>query len=243
MRKIYSFILLSVLLVSCSLTATENAPTASLPLIGTHTQTPLPIISTPTLLTETSIPTLIPPCLPTPTPYAKSDKSMLGVWRVRHDVEREELHCRSRLWFNGWKKLRGLPETVRIQGGNGTVILSDAWVKFLDRLNTQDAQRFLRKDQNGWLNRGSFPQMEQLTFGGNYVVVTRIVGHKAYIKSFSNAAQPPASGPNTLIQTFSVVYTDGTWEMSTPVGIVYTLIIADSRDGALWIDLEDLIRP
>jgi hypothetical protein len=167
---------------------------------------------------------------------------MLGIWRVRHDVEREELHCRSRLWFDGWKKLRGLPETVRINGGRGTVILSGAWVKFLDSLNTQDAQRFLRKEQNGWLNRGAFPQVEQLTFGGNYVEVTRIVGHKAYIKSFNNADPPPASGPNTLIQTFSVVYTDGTWEMSTPVGAVYTFIIASPHDGALWIDIENLIR-
>jgi hypothetical protein len=168
---------------------------------------------------------------------------MLGIWRVRHDVEREELHCRSRLWFDGWKKLRGLPETVRLQGGRGTVPLSDAWVRFLDNLNTQDAQRFLRKEQSGWLNHGPFPKMEQLTFGGNYVEVTRIAGHKAYIKSFNNADQPPASGPNTLIQTFSVVYTNGTWEMSTPVGVVYTFILANPNDGALWIDLENLIRP
>ena len=243
MRKIFSFTLFSVLLVSCGPTVTENPPTATPPPTRTHTVTPFPIVSTPTVTTEMLTPTLIPPCLPTSTPYAKSDKSMLGIWRVRHDVEREEMHCQSRLWLDSWKKLRGLPETVRIHGGRGTVILSDAWVRFLDNLNTQDAQRFLRKGQNGWLNNGAFPQFEQLTFGGNYVVVTRIVGHKAYIKSFNNADQPPASGPKTLIQTFSVVYTDGTWEMATPVGAVYTFIIANHDDGVLWIDLDNLIRP
>jgi hypothetical protein len=173
---------------------------------------------------------------------------MLGIWRVRHDVERVEWNCRARLWYEDWKKLRGLPETVRIQGGKGTVFLSDRWVDFLDSLNTQEAQRFLRRQGNGWLNGGPFPKMEQLTFGGNYVEVTRIEGHKAYIRTFNNADHPPSAadpiiGNNTLIQTFSVVYTDGSWEMAAPAGPVYTLIIANPQDGELWIDIDNLIRP
>jgi hypothetical protein len=173
---------------------------------------------------------------------------MLGIWRVRHDVEREELNCQSRLWFDGWKKLRGLPETVRIHGGKGTVFLSDKWVDFLDGINTKEAQRFLRKERSGWLNSGPFPKMEQLTFGGNYVEVTHIDGHKAYIKTFNNADHPPSTsdpiiGNNTLIQTFSVVYSDGSWEMATPVGPVYTFIIANRNEDELWIDINNLIRP
>jgi hypothetical protein len=85
--------------------------------------------------------------------------------------------------------------------------------------------------------------MEQLTFGGNFVDVTRIEGNKAFIKAYNNAAAPSNdTGPNILIQTFSVVYTDGSWEMKTPVGVIYTFIIANPDDGPLWIDINDLIR-
>ena len=60
--------------------------------------------------------TQTPPRLPTAAP-----SGLLGVWRVRHDVERERWDFKSRLWVEDWKKLRGLPETVRIHGGRGTV--------------------------------------------------------------------------------------------------------------------------
>ena len=143
--------------------------------------------------------------------------------------------------------MRGLPETVRIHGGRGTVELPPAWVEFLDGINTPDARRYLRKPQSGWLNYGPFPKMEQLTFGGNFVHVTRVKANKAYIQTFNIADDPPQRGPYTtepdpLIHTFSVVYTDGSWQMETPVGVVYTLIIANPKDGPLWIDIDDLIR-
>lgn len=183
---------------------------------------------------------------PSPLPSGTSTNP-LGIWRVRHDVERDEWNFKSRLWVEDWKKLRGLPETVRINGGRGTVTLPPAWVAFLDRINTPDAQRYLRKLQSGWLNYGPFPKMEQLTFGGNFVYVTKIKANRAYIKSFNTADAPPQRGPQTtepdpLIQTFSVVYTDGSWQMETPVGVVYTFIIASPNDGPLWMDIGDLIR-
>jgi hypothetical protein len=182
---------------------------------------------------------------PSATPATPT--SLLGIWRVRHDIERDEWGFKSRLWTKDWKKLRGLPETVRINGGRGTVELPPAWVKFLDRINTPDAQRYLRKLQSGWLNYGPFPKMEQLTFGGNFVYVTRVKANRAYIRTFNIANIPPQSGPQTkepdpVIQTFSVVYTDGSWQMETPVGMVYTFIIANPEDGPLWIDTDDLIR-
>src|SRR5689334_22144343 len=114
---------------------------------------------------------------PQPTPTLP-----LGLWRVRHDVERADLGYQSRLWQESGKKFRGLPETVRINGGRGTVELSPAWVEYLDRINTPEARDFLRKPQSGWLNYGPFPKMEQLTFGGDFVYVTRIDGQRAYIK-------------------------------------------------------------
>jgi len=184
---------------------------------------------------------------PQPNSPAATLTNPLGLWRVRHDVERDQWNFRSRLWTEDWKKLRGLPETVRINGGRGTVTLPPAWVEFLDRINTSDAQRYLRKLQSGWLNYGPFPKMEQLTFGGNFVYVTKIKANRAYIKSFNTADAPPQRGlqtatPDPLIQMFSVVYTDGSWQMETPVGVVYTFIIASPNDGPLWMDISDLIR-
>ena len=238
MRRIH-LLLFGFLLISCSAKA-EETPTAR-NTVGTPT--PLATSASTSTPAQQATSTIAPGCFNTPTPYAASDKNMLGVWRVRHDVERKDWNCRARLWMEGWKKLRGLPATVRINGGKGTVELSPAWVKFLDRINTPDAQRYLRKLQSGWLNYGPFPKMEQLTFGGNFVEVTRIEGNKAFIKSYNNADAPPdTTGPNTLIQSFSVVYTDGSWEMSTPVGTVYTFIIANPEDGELWIDIENLVR-
>lgn len=186
-------------------------------------------------------------CAETPDATPAAPTSLLGIWRVRHDVERDEWDFKSRLWAKDWKKLRGLPETVRIHGGRSTVELPPAWVEFLDRINTPDAQRYLRQPQSGWLNYGPFPKMEQLTFGGNFVYVTRVKANRAYIKTLNIADDPPERGPYTagpdpLIQTFSVVYTDGSWQMETPVGVVYTLIVANPEDGPLWIDIDDLIR-
>lgn len=236
------FFLTSFTLLACSATAIVETPT-----LHPASVTPTFTVVMPTLPLVSATPTLTF-CERTPTPSAASGKPLPGIWRVRHDVERTKWNCKARLWEADWKKLRGLPETVRINGGRGTVELSPAWVEFLDSINTPDAQRYLRKLQSGWLNYGPFPKMEQLTFGGNYVEVTHIKGNKAFIKSYNNADQPPKIDlatetlPNTLIQAFSVVYTDGSWEMFTPVGVAYTFIIANPQDGELWIDLENLVR-
>src|SRR5258706_274706 len=118
--------------------------------------------------------------------------------------------------------------------------------------NSPDAERFLRRLQNGWMNHGPFPKMEQLTFGGNFVYVYRVKGDKAFIRTFNNGDTPLGDGPdktnmynmthNPLIHLFSTVYRDGKWEMSAPVGLVFTLVIANPDDGPLWIDIHDLIR-
>jgi hypothetical protein len=251
------FLLFSLILMACSAGETPPLPAPSTLPAGptpapfpslppfTATTTPFPSI-TPVIQTLTPFPSITPitPYVETPTlpPPSATSRYPLGVWRVRHDVERPDLSFQSRLWVNGRKKLRGLPETVRINGGAGTVELAPAWVDFLDRINTADARRYLRKLQSGWLNSGPFPKMEQLTFGGNLVMVTHIVGNKAYILTFNNADAPPETAPDTLIQTFSVGYSDGSWEMSTPVGVAHTFLIANPDDGPLWIDVNNLIR-
>ena len=230
---------------------TPTALPSATAVIGTLTPTPsaVPTITrTPYPTITAFVQTLEPSAAPT---------DLTGIWRVRHDVERDTWGYKSRLWTLGWVQLHGLPETVRINGGQGEVVLSSAWVEFMDKINTAAAQRYLRREQTGWLNFGPFPKMEQLTFGGNYVYVTHVKGNKAYIRYWSNAITPPnldlyffqtptpTPGPleiNTLIQNFSVVYTDGTWEMTTPIGDVYTFIIANPSDGPLWIDISNLTR-
>ncbi len=263
-RNIAPFLII-LFLNACSATRILETP---LQPSATPIQTPTPLSSataviktlTPrpsatTTVTRTPFPTItafVPTLEPSATPTDPK-----GIWRVRHDVERNTWDYKSRLWSLGWTQLHGLPETVRINGGQGEVVLSPAWVEFMDKINTLAAQRYLRRQQTGWLNYGPFPKMEQLTFGGNYVYVTRVKGNKAFIRYWNNASTPPnldtyffqtptpVPGPlgiNTLIQNFSVVYTDGTWQMTTPIGDVYTFIIANPSDGPLWIDIANLTR-
>src|SRR5687767_3109582 len=185
------FLLISLIFVGCNASYIFEAPTPSatstvavptlLPSSSPTVATPTPS-STPTAEpSKTPFPSITPfpttQLTPTPTPT-----NPVGLWRVRHDVERDEWDFKARLWVKNWKKLRGLPETVRIGGGRSTVELTEEWVEFLDKINTPAAQRYLRKLQSGWLNYGPFPKMEQLTFGGNYVYVTEVKGNRAYIK-------------------------------------------------------------
>ena len=263
-RTLAAFVIV-LFLNACSATTLLETP---LQPSATSIQTPTPLLGAtaviPTLTPKPSASaTLTRTPFPTITAFVQTiEPSAIptdprGIWRVRHDVERDVWNYKSRLWSPGWIQLHGLPETVRINGGLGEVVLSPAWVEFMDKINTQAAQRYLRREQTGWLNYGPFPKMEQLTFGGNYVYVTRVKGNKAYIRYWSNTTTPPnldveffqtptpVPGPldlNTLIQTFSVVYTDGTWEMTTGIGNVHTFIIANPSDGPLWIDIANLTR-
>lgn len=263
-RNLAPFLII-LFLSACSATTsleTPLQPTATaiqtprlLPSATAVTETLTPLPSATVTLTRTPYPT-ITYVVQTLEPSATST-DLTGIWRVKHDVERDTWNYQSRLWTPGWIQLHGLPETVRINGGKGEVVLSPAWVEFMDKINSPAAQRYLRREQTGWLNYGPFPKMEQLTFGGNYVYVTRVKGNKAYIRYWSNAITPPnldiyffqtptpTPGPldlSTLIQNFSVVYTDGSWEMTTPIGDVHTFIIANPSDDPLWIDLSDLTR-
>lgn len=250
------FLLISLVLVGCNASSFFEAPTpGATSTVAAPTLQPssTPTVATPTpSTTPTAEPSKSP--FPTITPFPTAEltptatpTSPVGLWRVRHDVERDEWDFKARLWVKNWKKLRGLPETVRINGGRGTVELPEEWVEFLDKINTPAAQQYLRQLQSGWLNSGPFPKMEQLTFGGNFVYVTRVKGNRAYIKTFNIANAPPQRDPYTeepdpLIQFFSVVYTDGSWQMETPAGVAYTFIIANPDDDPLWIDIKNLTR-
>lgn len=175
--------------------------------------------------------------------YVVYDGAGAGLYRVKHDNEYplEQRPPRAKGWKPG-KKLRGLPETRRLMGGRGSVQLSKFWDKFVESINTVNGYRYVRKDASGWCNH-TWPKVECLTFGGNHVEVTRVVGNKAYVKTWLNNQMPPSGmASDTLIQKFSVVYNDGTYEMATPVGIVLTILIANAGDPPLWMDINDLVK-
>ncbi len=162
-------------------------------------------------------------------------------YRILHDTELAKYGYKPRPLAT----VDATPETVRINGGTGNVTLSAAWVKFIDAINTVNAARFIRKPYNGWLNRGAWPQVEQLTFAGNIVEVTEIIDGRAYIKTLYNDEAPPALvgefyNPATM-HIFGVIRNDGTLE-SPPVGNIRTLVMARTNSERLWLPLEGLVR-
>jgi hypothetical protein len=87
--------------------------------------------------------------------------------------------------------------------------------------------------------------VEQLTFSGNVVEVTRVEGNRAYIRSYDASQRPPleAIKPtefnlHPLVQLFTTQYKK--WlDMSTGGRWPRTLIIANAGEE-LWIDVAEL---
>lgn len=170
-------------------------------------------------------------------------------YKLRHDTENPKWGYKSRvitLAANGLGSIKvAYPETIRIEGGKGNITLSPAWVRFFDSINTENASRYTRKRDSGWFNRGTWPTVEQLSFGGNVVEVTKIEGDKAYIKCYYNDDAPPSLDGNfydpSRIHYFSVVDRYGK-VTSSPVGHIRTLVIANNKNEKLWIPLNQLVK-
>ena len=169
-----------------------------------------------------------------------------GIYRVKHDIEYPLLERTTRsTGYKPGKKLKGLPETRRLNGGSkGNVTLSEEWVDYLWRINTPKAFRYIQAPHKGWVNHGEDFTVEQLTFGGNLVEVIRVDGDKAFVKTYFNDQKAPLKIESmTLTQRFTVVYNDGHFAMSTDtkVGNAFTILIA--RPGeALWMNVHDLVK-
>jgi GH25 family lysozyme M1 (1,4-beta-N-acetylmuramidase) len=204
-----------------------------------------PVVVIPPVVVDPPPIVVVPPVVipPVVTPPA----SIAGYYRILHDNEHplSERLPRAKGWVKG-KKLRGLPETYRYQGGRGNLVLAPWWVDYLKKINSPDAIRYLSKPDSGWLNTGGKWQVEYLTFGGNFVYVSRIEGNKAFINTYNNADVPPIGmGPNILVQKFGVVYNDGHHASGTDtkVGMAYTLLITRPEDhGKVWIDVNNLVK-
>ena len=162
-------------------------------------------------------------------------------YRILHDPELAQWNYKPRPMSG----VDATPETVRINGGKGNVTLSPAWVKFISAINTVEAGKYIRKPYNGWLNRGVWPQVEQLSFAGNTVEVTEIVDGRAYIKCLYNDEAPPALVGEfydpSVMHIFGVIRNNGVIE-GPPVGNTRVLVMARDRSERLWIPVEALVK-
>jgi hypothetical protein len=180
------------------------------------------------------------------TPPPPPPPSSAGLYRIKDDIQARRETIRN-----------GLPSTVRLQGGKSSVLLSPAWMKYVEAINLyplaynyQFAAPGVFKDGVGWHNMGEPNRVEQLTFSGNVVEVLRIEGNQAFVKTYYNNAAPPAvvlPMPNTLhpmVQLFTVQYSDHL-DMTTsgPKGARYprTVLIANPGEQ-LWIDVKELVK-
>lgn len=172
----------------------------------------------------------------------------VGICRVLHDRECSrprggaKLPYLSRFYDPKLKNIRGLPETIRFNGGRGTVSLSTQWQVFFQMNNTPQAHKYLTRLQSGWVNYGPWPKIEQLCTAspqGTFVLVDRIEGNRAYIYSYQNDRQPSDYVNIDYLQLFGVAYSDDS--ISLPdCGKAYTFAIRNPSDGELWVDTRDL---
>ena len=89
--------------------------------------------------------------------------------------------------------------------------------------------------------------MQQLTFSGNHVGVTRIDGNQAYIYSYvltdnpqTEIIKPLEKTLHPKVQLFSTQY-KRTLDMSTNGRYPRTLIMRNAGEE-IWIDLRDIVR-
>lgn len=141
----------------------------------------------------------------------------------------------------------GLPSTVRLRGGAYEYFLTPKWLAYLKRINTVKAYNYLIKDDSGWHNQGPYNLMQQLTFSGNIVEVTRIEENRAYIKSYVLTEDPPTEvikpvekTLHPMVHMFSTQYKNKL-DMSTDGRYPRTILLRNA-DEEIWINLADIVR-
>jgi hypothetical protein len=168
----------------------------------------------------------------------------MTVARVLNDTERQYWHFMSRTDPENPHrvKIKGFgwaPQTVRYQGGTSALNLSPSFQALVQKINTPEAFKYVKRKASGWVNQGPWPKIEQVTFGSNLVDVIKVVGNKAYIRSMD--AKKPApdvtfeSDPY-VVHKFTVVTPDGT-VVEPPKGVTYVLVVGLTP---LWIPVLDL---
>lgn len=171
-----------------------------------------------------------------------SDPLFPHLYRIKDDLEAGIAPKGTRPYLRD-----GLPSTVRLRGGESQYSLPTKWIAYLKLINTPKAYDYLIKPASGWHNQGDFNTMQQLTFSGNHVEVTRIDGNQAYISTYVLTDNPPTEIIKPLektlhpkVQLFSTQY-KRTLDMSTNGRYPRTLIMRNAGEE-IWIDLRDIVR-
>ncbi len=178
--------------------------------------------------------------------YSTLPPAKAGICRVRHDKECSRPRGGAKLpylsrFYNTQVDVYGLPETVRFNGGRGSVTLAPQWEAFFERNNTNPAKKHLKRPHSGWRNDGDWPRVQQLCTAsprGTFVLVDRIEGDRAYIYSYHNDRHPNEYINIDYLQLFGVAYSDDSVGLPD-CGPAYTFAIANKGER-LWMDVRDL---
>jgi hypothetical protein len=176
-------------------------------------------------------PTAAPPVAPGPC-RVKTDMELAELYSLR-----TRYHSRTRL--PEYRHVPGgiTPATVRLQGGRGSVQLSDAWIDYVDRLNGRDPRllSYLFHRASGWQNASDYGRVEELAFEDEWLYVTKVHGTRAYVQAYSVDDKPPAQVVSRDLrhQEFTVVTRDDAI-IGAPPGKATIILIARAGE-ALWM--------
>lgn len=163
--------------------------------------------------------------------------------RLLHDSE--WMGYPSRSAAPGWRGLSAPPETVPLlvapkkSAGKDDVRLSQAWLDYLDDLNSDRAEAFILTPKAGWFNSNT--SADSIGFGGNVVLVDEIVGRYARIRAFNFSSLPPDAADINfqtapfLVHKFTVTTRTGDIINPGPGLDVYIFLIGR---GSLYVPLE-----
>lgn len=169
-----------------------------------------------------------------------------SICRFKTDMELAEWNFKSRSDPTNprYTGLNWSPATIRLNGGDGATVLSPSWQNRVASINSPEAFKYLKRAGSGWVNKPSWPTIQELSFIGEYnrVYVTHVDGDRIYIRSLDVTKAPPIILPSYTVHVFTVIDPDGRiFAPDTPAldgDLAYLPIISDRE---LWIERHKLV--
>lgn len=175
---------------------------------------------------------------PVPVPVSTTPK----LCRIKDDLEAGVEPIGTRPFVRN-----GLPSTVRLFGGKSFVMLTPEWMTRIATINPGRAYNYFFSAPDvlakyiGWHNQGDGNRVEQLTFSGNLVEVRKVVGDRAYVKTFCVEDAPPTGAildNDTRYHLFTTQF-DNSLDMSTD-GRWPLIVLIANKGEELWMNIRDL---